>query len=241
MRAPQKHLQGVLGMRFEIRCSAVLRFVASLIMGLPLVGRAGAADMREFIHETQQSATVSQELTLAWWIPQEFWDLSLAENPNVPAQTAADIRAVFHDYQVFALIRASVGIQGLTGAPTRADLLANSRFQIGDKEIHPIDPDQVPTGVQTMLGAMRPMLNSLLGQMGQNMELVVYPAVVDGKRLNDPLKSGAFQYTVYDQTFHWRMPLASLLPKKVDPRSKEEFPGNFQFNPYTGDRLSAKQ
>jgi len=92
-----------------------------------------------------------------------------------------------------------------------------------------------------MLGAMRPMLNSLLGQMGQNMELVVYPAVVDGKRLNDPLKSGAFQYTVYDQTFHWRMPLASLLPKKVDPRSKEEFPGNFQFNPYTGDRLSAKQ
>jgi len=122
MRAPQKHLQGVLGMRFEIRCSAVLRFVASLIMGLPLVGRAGAADMREFIHETQQSATVSQELTLAWWIPQEFWDLSLAENPNVPAQTAADIRAVFHDYQVFALIRASVGIQGLTGAPTRADL-----------------------------------------------------------------------------------------------------------------------
>jgi hypothetical protein len=227
-------------MRFEIPGRAALRCAAGLIIGLSLLGRVGAADMREFIHETQQSASVSQQLTLAWWIPQEFWDLSLAGNSNVSPQTAADIRAVFHDYQIFALIRASVGLQGLTGAPSRADLLANSHFQIGDKEIRPIDLDQVPTGVQTMMGAMRPMLNSLLGQMGQNMELVVYPAVVDGKRLNDPLQSGAFQYTVYDQTFHWRLPLASLLPKKVDPKSKEEFPGNYQYNPYTGDKLRAK-
>jgi hypothetical protein len=69
------------------------------------------------------------------------------------------------------------------------------------------------------------------------MELIVYPAVVDGQRLNDPLKPGAFQFAVYDQTFRWRTPLASLLPKKIDPKSKEEFPGNYLYNPYTGDKL----
>jgi hypothetical protein len=227
-------------MRFDIRQRGVLRCVASLIIGLALVAPVGAADMREFIHETQQSATVSQQLTMAWWIPQEFWDLSLANNPNVPPQTATDIRNVFHDYQVFALVRASVGLQGLTGAATRADLLANSRFQIGDKTILPLDADKVPSGVQAMLGAMRPMLSGLLGQLGQSMELVVYPAVVDGQRLNDPLQPGTFQFTVYEQTFHWRTPLASLLPMKVDPKSKEEFPGNYLYNPYTGNKLSAK-
>jgi hypothetical protein len=217
-----------------------VRLAASLIIGLALVGRVGAADMREFIHETQQTATVSQQLTLVWWIPQEFWDLSLASNPNVSATTAADIRNVFHDYQVFALVRASMGLQGLTGAATKADLLTNSRFQIGDKVISPVDPDKVPSGVQAMLGAMRPMLSGLLGQLGQSMELVVYPATADGQRLNDPLKPGAFQFSLYEQMFYWRTPLASLLPKKVDPKSKEEFPGNYEYNPYTGERLKAK-
>ena len=84
------------------------------------------------------------------------------------------------------------------------------------------------------------MLASTLGQLGQSIELVVYPAVVDQHRLIDPLKSGTFQFALYDQTFHWRLPLASLLPKKVDPKTKEEFPGNFDYNPYTGGKLGTK-
>jgi hypothetical protein len=34
--------------------------------------------------------------------------------------------------------------------------------------------------------------------------------------------------------------LASLLPKKIDRKTKEEFPGNFDYNPYSGDKLSAQ-
>jgi hypothetical protein len=218
----------------------VVRLAASLIIGVALAGPAAAADLREFVQETQQSVTASQQLTLAWWIPPEFWEVSLAANPSVPPATVTAVRDSFHDYQVFAVVRANMGIQGLTGAASKADLLANSRFQIGDKAIPPIDPTQLPIGVQTMLGAMRPLLSGMLGQLGQSMELIVYPAVVDGQRLNDPLKPGAFQYSVYDQTFNWRMPLASLLPKKVDPKSHEEFPGNYQYNPYTGAKLSVK-
>jgi hypothetical protein len=227
-------------MRTGIWQGGRLRLLTGLIMGLALIGAARAADLREFIQETQQTATQAQQLTLTWWIPEEFWDLSLANNANVPPQTAQDIRAVFHDYQVFALLRASTGLQGLAGVATKADLLGNSRLEIGGKVISPVDADKVPAGVQAMLGAMRPMLASILGQLGQSMELVVYPAMVDGHRLIDPLKPGSFQFTLYDQAFHWRLPLASLLPKKIDPKSKEEFPGNYDYNPYTGGKLSVK-
>jgi hypothetical protein len=227
-------------MRSGIRNRGLLRFAASVIIGLALVGPVGAVDLRAFVQETQQSVTVSQQLTMAWWIPPEFWDVSLATNPNVSPETVAAVRNSFHDYQVFAVVRANMGLQGLTEAVSKADLVANTRFQIGDKAILPIDPDKVPSGVQTMLGAMRPLISSMLGQLGQSMELIVYPAVADGQWLNDPLKPGAFQYSVYEQTFHWRMPLASLLPKKVDPKSKEEFPGNYDYNPYTGGKLSVK-
>jgi hypothetical protein len=227
-------------MRSGIWQGGALHLVAGVLLGVALVGRAGAADLREFIHETQQSVTVGQQLTMAWWIPPEFWDLSLAANSNVSPENAAEVRNAFHDYQVFAVVRANVGLQGLTGAASKTDLVANSHFQIGGKAIQPIEPDKVPTGVQTLLGAMRPMIGSMLGQLGQSMELIVFPAVVDGQRLNDPVKPGAFQFAVYDQTFHWRTPLASLLPKKLDPKTNEEFPGNYLYNPYTGDKLRAK-
>jgi hypothetical protein len=69
---------------------------------------------------------------------------------------------------------------------------------------------------------------------------IVYPARnKDGKLLLDPTVAGGFKYIVYDKTFTWRLPLGSLLPPKFDPKTHEQFPGNFQFNPYTGTKLSA--
>jgi len=221
-----------------VRPGRARRVVFGLVLALGCVAPALADDIREFVHETQQLVSTAQQMTMVWWIPAEFWDLSMASNPNVTPQIAQQVREAFHDYQVFALLHGNVGLQGLTDTAPRADLLANSRLQVGDKVIAPLAADQVPSGVQAILGAMRPLLSGMLGKLGQSMELVVYPAAAGGQRLNDPKANGAFQFVLYDQTFRWRTPLASLLPKKVDPKSKEEFPGNYLYNPYTGDRLS---
>jgi hypothetical protein len=67
-----------------------------------------------------------------------------------------------------------------------------------------------------------------------------YPSKRGDKRLLDPRKPGAFSYSLYDATFTWRLPLASLLPAKVDAKTGQEFPGNYLFNPYTGAPLVAK-
>jgi hypothetical protein len=223
-----------------IRQRAVMRPAAYLLLGLTFVGSVRAADVRGFITETQQSSTVAQQLTMAWWIPAEFWDVSLAGNPSVAPDTAAQVHAAFQDYQVFALLRANTGLQGLTNVASKADLLSNGRLEVDGKVISPIDPDKVPAPVEAILGAMKPLLAGMLGQMGQSIELIVYPATSDGHRITDPMKPGSFQYTLYDQTFHWRLPLASLLPKKIDRKSKEEFPGNYDYNPFTGDKLGLK-
>jgi len=223
-----------------IRQRAVVRRAACLFVGLAFVGGVRAADVRAFVAETQQSSAVAQQLTMAWWIPAEFWDVSLADNASVPAGTAAQVHAAFQDYQVFALLRANTGLQGLTNVASKADLLSNGRLEVEGKVISPIDADKVPAAVEAILSAMKPLLAGMLGQMGQSIELVVYPATSDGHRITDPLKPGSFRYTLYDQTFHWRLPLASLLPKKIDRKSREEFPGNYDYNPFTGDKLSQK-
>lgn len=228
-------------MTLPVKVRAAARFGACLGVALAIAALAAAGaratDIREFVHDTQQMSTAGQRLTLVWWLPPEFWDVSLANNPNVPPETAAQIRASFKDYQVFAVARVTTGLQGLTELQSKADLLGNARFDVGGTQIAPLAPDKIPPGMQVMLGAMRPMLANMLGQMGQSMELIVYPGVVDQQRLLDPLKAGTFQYSLYDQTFRWHTPLASLLPKKVDPKTHEEFPGNYDYNPFTGDRL----
>ncbi len=213
---------------------------AALILAVTLGASVRATDMSEFIHDTQRTLNQGNQVTLVWWIPPEFWDVSMATSPNVSAQTAQEIRSAFRDYQVFAVVRATAGLQGLTDLQSKADLVSNARLEVGGKPIAAVAPEQVPAGMQAMLGALKPMLSNMLGQFGKSMELIVYPGVADDKKLIDSLKPGTFEFSLYDQTFHWRTPLASLLPKKIDRKTKEEFPGNFDYNPYSGDKLSAQ-
>lgn len=179
-------------------------------------------------------------MTMVWWIPQEFWEVSMAANPSATPEGRAQVLAALEDYQVVALLRARIGLGTVTDVMSRADLLNNARFEIGGKVVEPLATADIKPGAQVMLGALKPALAGALGAFGQSMELVIYPGKQGNVRLIDPTRPGSFQYTLYDQTFHWRMPLGSLLPKKTDPRTNEEFPGNYLYNPYTGVKLDAK-
>jgi hypothetical protein len=73
------------------------------------------------------------------------------------------------------------------------------------------------------------------------MEFVVYPAkAADGTPTVDAAQAGTLKIKLYDQAFSWRLPLGSLLPAQFDKKTGEEFPGNYQFNPFTGDKLGTR-
>jgi hypothetical protein len=201
---------------------------------------AHAADLQQLVQETQKISQESSSMTMVWWIPQEFWDVSLSTNPSVTPESRKQILDALENFQIVALFRGKTGIGGLTDVPSREDMVAHARFESNGKVIEPHEPAQVSTGAQTMLAALKPLLSGMLGQLGQGMQLVVYPSKKDSDRLIDPKKKGSFQYTLFEKTFQWHLPLASLLPKKMDPKTKEEFPGTFDYNPYTGDKLSSK-
>ena len=225
-----------------MKAISLARRIAAAAVAVIFLGAAAAhaTDMQQLVQETQKIANESEHLTLVWWIPQEFWETSLNSNPNVSADSRKQMLSALEDFQIVALFRAKAGINGLTEIPGKEDMLANAHFDLNGKAIEPLDVAKVSAGAQALVATLKPLLGGMLGQLGQGMQLVVYPSKLDGKRLIDPNKPGAFQYTLYDQTFRWRLPLASLLPKKIDPATKEEFPGNFDYNPYTGGKLVAK-
>jgi hypothetical protein len=218
-----------------------LRFAGAVLAAVfSCTFAARATDVQQLVQESQKMSQESSNITMVWWIPEEFWEASLSTNPNVTPESRKQVLDALQDFQIVALFRGKTGIAGLTEIPTKEEMVAHARFESNGKVIEPLDPGKVGTGAQTVLAALKPLLSGMLGQLGQGMQLVLYPSKKDNDRLIDPKKKGSFQYTLFDQTFQWRLPLASLLPKKMDPKTKEEFPGTFDFNPYTGDKLSTK-
>ena len=205
-----------------------------------LFNNAFATDIQSLVQETQRSSSADQHLTMAWWIPQEFWQASLSNNPNITADARAQLLNALDDYQLFVLVHAKIGAAGITDAQSKDELVSHAQFVVAGKNIDPIPADKLPPSTQAVLGSLKPALVGMLGAMGQSMQIIVYPSKRDGVRLIDTAKASTFQYTLYDQTFQWRMPLASLLPKKIDPKTNEEFPGNYEYNPYTGGKLTTK-
>ena len=138
------------------------------------------------------------------------------------------------------MLRATLGAVGSIEPRSKTELAENARLEVAGKTIAPLAPEAIKPGTQAVLASLKPMLAGMLGAFGKGMELFVYPSHLDGKPLMDPLKPGTFSYTLYDQHYSWRLPLGSLLPARFDPKTSEEFPGNYEFNPYTGGKLKSR-
>jgi hypothetical protein len=215
------------------------KLAVALILALAIATQARGTDLQQLIRETQRMSQASQQLTLVWWMPQALWEATFSRSAALAPEGRAQMLAVLDDYMIFAIARAKVTMSGLD-AQSKSEMLDNARLEIGDKTIDPVAPESLTPAAQVILASFKPALAGMMGKLGQSVEMVIYPSKQGDQRLIDPLRPGSFKYTLYDQTFVWQMPLVSLLPAKVDPKTNEEFPGNYEFNPYTGQPLRTK-
>lgn len=225
-----KHMQG------RIRFA----FLALLGTAVLLPAAARAADLQQLVQETQRSTAADGTLQIVWWMPQQFWEESMNANPAVPAEARTQLLSTLADYTIIAMMRAKAGALGITDPSSKEDLQKNAQVMVDGKMIEPLAPEQVSPGAQLLLAQLKPAMASMVGQVGQNLEFLVYPAKgADGKVLLDASRPGTFSVTLFNQANAWRLPLGSLLPPRKDPKTGELFPGNYNFNPYTGTKLPA--
>jgi len=215
------------------------KIAVALILALAITTHARAVDVQQLTRETQRMSQASQQLTLVWWMPQAWWEEAMKNNAALTPEGRAQMLAVLDDYMIFAIARAKLTMAA-SDARSKSEMLSNARLEIGDKTIDPIAPEKLTPAAQSILVSIKPVFASMLGKLGQSVEVVIYPSKQGNQKLIDPVSPGSFKYTLYDQVFTWRLPLASLLPPKVDPKTGEEFPGSYEFNPYTGEPLRAK-
>lgn len=217
-----------------------LRVCAALAAALATTCTARGANLQQLVQETQRVSVENGQITMVWWIPQQFWDASLSASGVMSPTGKAQVLQALQDYMIFGLVHAKSGIGGITDASSKEDLLLNTTLEIGGQTVQPLAPESLSPAAAAILGGFKPGLERTMGQFGASMQILIYPALRAGKPLIDPSAAGTFRFTLYGQTFTWHLPLASLLPPKFDRGTHEQFPGNYDFNPYTGAKLSAQ-
>jgi hypothetical protein len=201
-------------------------------------------DLNDLMKETQNTESGSGNLSLIWWIPEQFWEASMAKRPNSSSPEANQILDSLRQYTVVAvIIGKETGLaefQFLTADQLRSRVLLRDA---GGRN-YPVVAEP-STGAQILAAVFKPMLSKLLGNMGQHLELMFFPARnQDGQPLADALARGSFSIVVKgelpgsDVVFRYRLPLSALFAPKFCPVGGERVQADWIYCPWHGVRLN---
>lgn len=103
----------------------------------------------------------------------------------------------------------------------------------------PLPEEKVDSDTKTFLQMMVPGIRNNLGQVGQNMHFIMFPAKTKaGEPIAQAKKKGSFKVKLDDREFAWRLPLDSLLPAKHCKACDLECKGSWSFCPWCGKGLA---
>ena len=178
----------------------------------------------------------SSDMVVVWWIPVEIWDLTLQNQPGMSEEQRREFTKALDGYTLFAVIACDVGAFGGLTPRGRSVILENTKLEVGNHVVAPLTAAEISADATNFMLMMRPVMASMLGQLGQSMEFIFYPN--SGDSTINANKEGSFTFAAFGEKYEWHLPLGSLLPEKVDPATGEKFPGNYHYNPFTGAKLA---
>jgi hypothetical protein len=198
-------------------------------------------DMSAFIKETQQSPNEAGYAGLVWWIPTEFWEISLERN-GMSREKAKQRYAPLRKYTVVAVALGKIGIGNvnwISGPEIRDNLVLRDSGMNTYQAVQKLSGD-----AEGLASVIKPVFANILGPMGQNIQLLFFPATDKmAKPIADPFNSGSFSLVLSkllegkDKVFEWRLPLTTLSPPKFCPVGKERVQADWKYCPWHGVKL----
>ncbi len=201
-------------------------------------------DVNAVTQEGQIIAGGNSQIDLAWWIPVEFWQASLAANPSVPEFQAKMVTDTLKPYSVLAIVQADISDFGAFTFYDEAAISDNMLIEYFDADgnktavSHTAD---VSPDVVIMLNQMVPVLAAAMGNMGQNFYFFPLPDEGEnGERLMSPYEKGSIRVTLGARkdaeasVINVELPFDSLHIPRLCPNGK---PAHISWNfcPWSGD------
>lgn len=196
-------------------------------------------DINALIQETQKMSQSADKMNLIWWIPEDFWRVSLEQNPNISAAQIEEFIKLLHPYTVILAIDGKIGPFGGVTYESESTIRNNIRLiDIQGNNYRPLSIETITADMKNLLSMMKPVFVNMLGPMGQNMHFFLFPHKNQaGQEIADAKKEGAFSVKLDKSKFKWRLPLGSLLPPKICPVDGEKLSGSWKFCPWHGVEL----
>lgn len=228
----------------KVICSGLVVITLLLSAGIKFVFAQGEqVDINALIQETQKRSDEPGEMTFVWWIPEEYWQASFSQNPNMSAAQIEEFLKVFRPYTIIAVVDGTVGTYGNVTYKTEAEMRSNIQIVDSQGNIYiPLSETEVNVDTKSFLAMMKPVLANALGPIGQNMYFFLFPAKnKDGLGIAEAKKEGIFLVKLGEREFRWKLPLGSLLPPKICPTCKEKVSGSYKYCPWDGTKLEGER
>ena len=210
----------------------------TIVALLGFQANAQEIDLQKLVQETQVMRQEAGSLNLVWWIPTVYWQESLRKS-DLPSNQQQDMLKTIDEYILVAVLEGKVGTLGVLASTAKEELEKKSWLFVGADNLRPIPESELSPGARNFVQVMKPVVANMMGSMGQGLHFLAFSAKdTKGKKRIDPKLPGKVMVKVGDKEYSFRLPLGSLLPPKIDSDSGEHFPGNYEFNPYTGRKLS---
>ncbi|MFK8045289.1 MAG: hypothetical protein AB8B72_07330 [Crocinitomicaceae bacterium] len=201
-------------------------------------GQSPKVDLDQFLAETQISSGGTEEVKIIWWIPVEFWSVALADDKSLTETQKEDmlnsLSEIFLVGVVHGSMDAGINMEYESYKAIKKSLVVTG--QNGEK-YKPLNDGDISVEVEVLLAAFKPVLKSLIGNMGENFHFYVFSDNVDGKRIADPLAGGKVDFKLFSEHHEVKTPLGSLLPKKICPVDDEPMNGGWKYCPHHGEAL----
>jgi len=213
-----------------------------ILLSIPLVtwGQVETeVSMTELIREIQQWNKKDNRMSLAWWIPNEYWRIALKGNKQIPQETINQFENVFEDYLMILACDLTINPDGTMSYTTEEEITKSiTILDINNKKYFPLAKNQIDEQALTLVENMKPFFSQALGQMGRGIHFYFFKVTdQNGKNLIDAKLQGQFKVSHSDSDFLWRLPLSTLIPPKFCPVDNEKMKGTWSYCPIHGQKL----
>src|SRR5210317_1760883 len=125
-------------------------------------------DINALVQETQKMSDTSGEMTLIWWIPEEFWRASFEQDPNMTAAQTEEFVKILRPYMLIVAVDGNIGTFG--GVTYKSETTIRGSIQVIDSQgtrYRPLNNENIDADTKNFLSMMKPVFVNMLGPIGQ--------------------------------------------------------------------------
>ncbi|MCB9688846.1 MAG: hypothetical protein H6738_21935 [Alphaproteobacteria bacterium] len=184
------------------------------------------------VDETFKSPSEDGRIGVVWWLPVEFWEAALHDNPDVTASQAAKFVEVLRPYTLLVVVDGTMGPMGAATFRPESEVRATLKLRDAKGKAHvPLADSAVSADAMMLVKVMQPMLAGMLGQMGASMGFFFFDVAVD------PRSDQGFAAVIGERVVSFQLPVESLFRPVHCPTCSRDFKGTYKFCPYDGTHL----